>query len=309
MGRHPREAGRHRETGLRWHIVHAAFDRGHNQLRQALETWLAVSGTSLLLFAAVWVASRRAAGAMETPPRSAALLGTALVAIALARVTHATWQARRRQRESPLPYVGRGLISLAILVLGIGLSVPAVGMAVLLPFWLILLLSETSAWAALPRLRSAVAPPAVPMPVVQVSVEPACTSRPESLPEVATPCPAPEHHPAASANSRPDEDVLQRQVRRRAGDGSEELSGFARIALAAGQRMTSLHVAFCPPFVRSPEVRLEQIGGPEAKVKKMQVLPYGARFDLRLVDPCEEGATILVQWSAQCGLRHGVSGT
>jgi hypothetical protein len=96
----------------------------------------------------------------------------------------------------------------------------------------------------------------------------------------------------------PDRDVVQQLTRARAPDGSETLSGWLRVQLAAGQRNASVHVAFCPPFARTPKATLELLDGPEARVKTVQLLPYGARFDLKRTTPAEVSETLLLQIAA-----------
>ena len=70
--------------------------------------------------------------------------------------------------------------------------------------------------------------------------------------------------------------------------------------LAAGQRTASVHIAFCPPFAQTPEVSAEQTAGPPARLKTVQVLPYGARFDLKLAAACPESADVLLEFIAEC---------
>ena len=68
--------------------------------------------------------------------------------------------------------------------------------------------------------------------------------------------------------------------------------------LTAGQRSASVHVAFCPPFARTPNATVEQIEGSRARVKTVQLLPYGARFDLKLAVPSQLAETLLLEFSA-----------
>jgi hypothetical protein len=99
----------------------------------------------------------------------------------------------------------------------------------------------------------------------------------------------------------PASEVIQQLVRSRMADGSEILAGRLRVPLAAGQRTASVHVAFCPPFARAPEAKIEQIDGPEARIKTAQNLPFGARFDVKLVEPSEEEGSVLLEFRAQTG--------
>ncbi len=96
-------------------------------------------------------------------------------------------------------------------------------------------------------------------------------------------------------------EIVQRLVRTRLPDGSESLDGWVRASLAAGQRTASVHVAFCPAFAGPPEVTVEQSEGPQARITPVQTLPYGARFDLKLAEPCDEPCEVLLNFTARRG--------
>ena len=81
--------------------------------------------------------------------------------------------------------------------------------------------------------------------------------------------------------------------------GPRNSAGWLRLSFAAGQRTGSVHVAFCPPLRVTPEMEVEQIEGPEARIKTAQVLPYGARFDLKLAAAAEQPTTVLLQFTAR----------
>jgi hypothetical protein len=57
-------------------------------------------------------------------------------------------------------------------------------------------------------------------------------------------------------------------------------------------------VAFCPPFAGTPELTAVQLDGPEARIKIAQLLPYGARLDVKLIALNKESACVLVQFTA-----------
>ena len=97
----------------------------------------------------------------------------------------------------------------------------------------------------------------------------------------------------------PAAEVMQQLTRSEAADGSEELSGWLRLPFAPGQRSGSIHVAFCPPLRVAPQLAVEQIDGPEARIKTAQVLPYGARFDLKLAAAAEAATAVLLQFTAR----------
>jgi hypothetical protein len=122
---------------------------------------------------------------------------------------------------------------------------------------------------------------------------------------------------AASATKTPDPsiaapaaEVTQQLTRTETADGVEELSGWLRLPFAVGQRTGSVHVAFCPPLRVTPELQVQQIDGPEARIKTAQLLPFGARFDLKLAAATEEPTTVLLQFAARTprGRAHSPAG-
>jgi hypothetical protein len=104
---------------------------------------------------------------------------------------------------------------------------------------------------------------------------------------------------AEPLDTAPPPEVMQQLTRSQAADGTEELFGWIRLPFAAGQRTGSIHIAFCPPLAVTPEVEVEQIEGPDARVKTAQLLPYGARFDLKLNAAAEDATTVVLQFMAK----------
>jgi hypothetical protein len=54
-----------------------------------------------------------------------------------------------------------------------------------------------------------------------------------------------------------------------------------------------------PAFAARPELAVEQLEGPEARLKTAQLMSYGARLDLKLAAAAEEPTSVLVQFSAR----------
>ncbi|MEI8375693.1 MAG: hypothetical protein WCJ35_22960, partial [Planctomycetota bacterium] len=98
--------------------------------------------------------------------------------------------------------------------------------------------------------------------------------------------------------TEPAADVLQQLTLHITAEGGQELSGWLRMPLVAGQRTGSLHVAFCPSFSRMPQVQAETVSGPDCRIKAAQVLPYGARLDVKLDEPAREDESVLVWFHA-----------
>jgi hypothetical protein len=93
-------------------------------------------------------------------------------------------------------------------------------------------------------------------------------------------------------------DVLQRIVRRQESEGDEWLSGLVRVPFSPGQRVAYAHVAFCPPFRTAPDCEAEPVDGPDAGLKVAQVLPQGARFEVKLAEVSAEPASVLIEFAA-----------
>jgi hypothetical protein len=65
-------------------------------------------------------------------------------------------------------------------------------------------------------------------------------------------------------------------------DARDACFGWVRTDFQAKQRTDNIHLSFCPPFTRTPALVVTQVEGPELQIRAAQVLPYGARLELRL---------------------------
>lgn len=241
----------------------------------------------LLSLAAGVLFFRRGAGALSRPlePAVLAMVG-ATVAVAVAAVRMG-WQYRSKGKPSGgREWLVAAILSAAVLAIGFALSLPGTLPGGLVVLWIALGAEECwawgpRAWRRLPaRRRSTPAGRKIGASPSQSSTSLATGSIPV-------------------LEERPADEVTQTLTRSRAADGSEVLAGWLRVAMAAGQRSASMHLAFCPPFLRAPRVTVEQVGGPEARIKKVQELPYGARFDLKLAVQSKEAATVLLKFCAE----------
>jgi hypothetical protein len=97
----------------------------------------------------------------------------------------------------------------------------------------------------------------------------------------------------------PADEVTQQLTRSQSADGVETLSGWLRVGLGPGQRSANVHVAFCPPFGRTPTLEVTQSAGPPSRIKTVQLLPFGARVDLKLNQAGDEPTSVLLQFSAE----------
>jgi hypothetical protein len=267
--------------------------------------WIARWSEGLLLVllpaAAVLIGWRRLAGALTSPlsPFVLFVLGVILAAGAVvARLNsfvprlESTAKLKQqikhpfltRERKAILPTL---LISMATLVLAASLSLPGTSAGGLAVFWAVILAEETAGWLLLrPKLKQGTRSDRNHIAPQPVRLDP---------PEAPSP-----HHPVpVLAEEGPSEEVLQQLTRSQAADGSELLAGWLRMPFSPGQRTGSIHVAFCPPFAETPEVMVEQTDGPETRIKTAQLLPYGARLDLKLHSAAEHPVSVLMQFSAR----------
>ena len=94
-------------------------------------------------------------------------------------------------------------------------------------------------------------------------------------------------------------DVVQRFERRGLAGGGERIEGLVRVMVPRGARLGWAHVGFCPPFPVMPSVDVatgyDEI---EAIVAAAEVLPWGARVEVRLDEPAEETLDVPVEFVA-----------
>lgn len=78
------------------------------------------------------------------------------------------------------------------------------------------------------------------------------------------------------------------------------IRGRVRAIVPAGRRTASTHVAFCPPFLESPRVEIHsRAPAASARIEAGQVLPHGARFDVRLSRPSPGESKVSIEFSAK----------
>ena len=263
-------------------------------LPQNFHRYAAALVLALLGMAALILVSRRLAGALAHPLEPAMLLAVAAMAAAAAAAIRLTWLSPAPATAPPsIDRAVMILTSVAVAALAAGLCLPGTSAAGLFLVWALLGAEESWAWGR--RLRggfgAASSPEQHAVPVVPTQVG---ASRP---PRGAL---SPRAMPILDAEDATlPRGVTQQLTRSQAADGTEELSGWLRIAFVAGQRTGSLHVAFCPPFAATPELAVEQLDGPEVRIKTAQLMPYGARLDLKLAASADEPTSVLLQFSAR----------
>jgi len=99
---------------------------------------------------------------------------------------------------------------------------------------------------------------------------------------------------AASSTESATIDLRQHLTRGLDANGVDLLEGELHIPFADSQRAAQFDVAFCPPFDDVPEFDFEQVDGPEARIDVAQLLPHGARLELKLSQPGPARVTVAI---------------
>jgi hypothetical protein len=96
-------------------------------------------------------------------------------------------------------------------------------------------------------------------------------------------------------DDEPREQILQQLTRFRTEEGHDALRGTLAAEFPAGERQLTLHVAFCPPFERIPEVDADLADDSDASVKLTQILHNGAQLEVRFPEPVDEPISIALE--------------
>lgn len=282
------------EPSLKWHRAITAFRWRFPAVQWGHETIVAFTG--LFVCAALLFAWRRLFGALVTPLSPALLISSGF----LAGISALGIQTLRRHSSNEKASSRGNLVldiwlGASLLIFAAALSMPGTNAWGIGFFWLFIAAAEL--WIWLPRIEPWLRRPWSKENIFRkVRVDPAQSIAPHVEPAETAP-------PAVSTllapPAWPAEDISQQLTRSTAADGSDVLSGWLRLDFAPGQRMGNLHVAFCPPFASTPELSAVQLDGPEARIKVAQLLPYGARLDLKLLTISEAAAKVMVRFSAR----------
>lgn len=87
-----------------------------------------------------------------------------------------------------------------------------------------------------------------------------------------------------------EENAFQQWTRTFQPEVADILSGWVRFDFVPDQRLGSIHLPFSPAFSGIPDIEIHQIEGPEVKINIAQLMPYGARLDLKRSDQTAEAS-------------------
>ncbi len=284
-----------------------------DRLGAGLSRWSATSILVLMGLVGVVLLWRRMAGALGQPLPGATLVG---LGVLLAGTTLAVrwlwwWDLRDgtlRRLDRLIPWCPTA----ALLLIAVAVSVRGSWPTGLVLFWSTLALEEGAAglWMRRKRRREALGSGASGESSWRVdqaqSPAPHAVLTPASAAATAVgDRPATMDLPAAASlgETVPGDQVTQQFIRFHSAEDGDVFSGWLRLAVPAGSRTMSVHVAFCPPFSRAPAVQVEQVDGPPGRIHTVQVLPYGARLDVKLSQASEEATVVLLRFAAS--LRDG----
>ena len=234
---------------------------------------------AMLALITLLVAVRRVSGALNQPLDVVSLLLAAATLAATAAMIRAVYRQSPPPGWTPSHWLVLLVPSVALLIFGLVVCLPGTPTAGLVSFWAIVIGEELWSW----RRRLTHTP----------RVGRKSPTRPTALPELPA---APATTAALTLDEEPaDASVWQRITRRATADGTQLLHGWLRADFDAGQRTTSAHLAFCPPFARAVKLEHRQLDGPASRVKVAELLPYGARLDIKLTRPADQSVSVVIE--------------
>jgi hypothetical protein len=233
-----------------------------NATLASLVQFISLATALLLGLLATWMLTRRLSGGLVEPLDAGSLLAlSTIVAGSVGGLRLLTATSPIQQRA--MAFAG----STTVVAIGIAFSLSGTTAVGLIFLWLPLIAEECLAYVPRNLRRRS-------RPVEEPSVAPANDWEPldsETLPE----------------------SVNQQWVRLLDESGKDSATGMIRAVFAPTERVTSVHLGFCPPFATTPELSIEAVDGEEATIQLGQVLPYGARIELRRRTAGEAGEVVL----------------
>lgn len=231
-----------------------------------------------LLMGSVLLLVRRSMSSAQ--PLEPALLPVAALALALT-----AWLARRLWSVGRRPD-NRGRLALlvttstSLILFGFALGATGQPWRAALVYWAIVMLEEGRSWARPLVKRNSFRSP---RSVERNSFRSVSTRTQPSL-----------HDHAGASLQR----ITQEYTRASLADGQELIRGALHLALLDGTRVATAHVAFCPPFAERPQFDVRLTAGPACRVKLGQLLPQGARIEIKLHAPAAATDRLSLEFNA-----------
>lgn len=254
------------------------------------------TAVAILLLVAGVLFARRTSGAAVKPLPLWLLLPTAAAGLAIIDVNRRIW---RRERSAVAPHVDAafgwlGTETLALLALGC--SWPGTRLMDWLVWAPVIAVEQWRRRSGVEIEPATSSAPAESLSASQHELAPNPPAPPASAiaPDLPNTCAA----PIDVDESLEDGDVLQRLVRMRDEHGVESVQGSAVAEFIPGQRHAIIHVGFCPPLARVPEIEAEPTDGPDARVKILGAYAHGVRLEVRLQEPARQPCRVTVGLAA-----------
>lgn len=272
-----------------------------------LAQWSLAALVALSAALAATLAARRLCGALVQPPEFRPLLATALVGLLLARAARWIDAQLALRRAAANRTASRLLLALALVVGAAALTQRGADWRGLAVLWLVAVVEVVGvcrrAGARVDQSRqSAPLRSSPPLRLFAPETAPPSDGEPVSGGEQPSGGGVAGAEPAAVLA----DEVVQHIVRARTFSGGEALTAWLRMPLGPGQRGGAVHLAFCPPMDGPPRIEVEQVSGPPARLKTAQVMPFGARFEIKLAGGAAAGAgqSVVVRVTARCEPRQ-----
>jgi|GEM_PF-2684992 len=115
-----------------------------------------------------------------------------------------------------------------------------------------------------------------------------------------------EHLPEVEADER---QLSMQMSRGLDAEGRDVLEALLAAHFEPGQKQLSLHIPFCPPFERTPQVDCEAEDESTVRIKVGTVYPYGTRLDLKRTGSTGDAITMHVQVVASAESPVTAAGT
>ncbi|MBX3434254.1 MAG: hypothetical protein KF847_13105 [Pirellulales bacterium] len=254
--------------------------------RRALLALLA--GLAAIFAVGAVLSIRRLFGPAEEPLPLALLLTTAITAVVIVDGGRRVWRhlwpraatPRLAWQDQALGWTG----SAALLLLAVGCCYPGDRTSEWIVWLPLLIADQFRRQIFFDRGASGVAEPAAQGGVA---------SHGEADPSGSTP-----DLGEATLADEPRDDLLQQLFRVRDEQGVESVYGTVSAEFVPGQRHAVLHVGFCPPLERVPEVEAEASEGPDARIKVLQAYAHGVRLEVRLQEPARQPSRVTVDLAA-----------
>ena len=257
-----------------------------------------MAACALWIVVGLFLLARRYSGAFSQSLSDPALAGCGVVMVVAAALIRKLWLAGCAGKLKVFEWL---MPSLAIVMTAFAISVPGASSAGLVIFWLLLAIGE-SVWLlwllSSRRMSGSKVSDSSTLGTQlaesgQTKGEPGQVGISESSGVDASSGLELEE---PESNEAQDPNLIQQLIRSCDDEGNESMAGKVRLKIAAAQQAGRVHIAFSPPFSKSPEVYIEPgVCDVEFQVKLSQAFAHGARIDVRLNEVAELDTTVWLE--------------